>query len=688
MFLWAERAVMVRGGKTVFRFLTLAVVCSLALELLVCNYRSVESLFLSGGGADISTGGAVLSPDAPEAEFSGLDVDAGNMRLSLESDSACRILVYVKDEGNSEWFLMPPSIEVGAGSADCYTELHPAGNLHAIKIALPDDAKAEVSLEGLAFNVIWPLSISWKRLLVFFVAVSLVFVFRPKSRIYEVSFSSCKKPMAVFVCLQVGAVLAMGIVSPYGRAVQGLANHEQYYDLAVSLSRGEVYLESEPSRQLLEMDNPYDYQARGERGVPFYWDRAFHEGKYYVYFGVLPALLFHLPYYLVTGGSFPNWIGVLLCCAVFVAGLSKFLWEVCVRWFPSASFGAFALADVVLASGSWILYACYYQDLYCLPIALGLACLVWGLSFWIRATTRVGELDVKAAVVGSFLVALTLLCRPQLFLGTVLGIVLVAPYVVEHDRKKRASFLKGIALALLPFVAVFLFAGWYNAARFGSPFDFGANYNLTSNDMTQRGFVLDRIPLAVFHYLFQLPLVSLPFPFLCEEPIYTGVYMGNTICSTMYGGIFALSPLLLWLFAFPFAAGNLKAKGVFGFSFLSSLAAVVLVAFDAEAAGILPRYFCDFGFFCAVAAAIAFLSCFEAYRPSPFAALAKEGGGAHAADDGGVVVAGRGLSSPLPDTGLRLYAMWRMLLQASVAVAFLSCAIMVLWILVQPAGPA
>ena len=104
--------------------------------------------------------------------------------------------------------------------------------------------------------------------------------------------------------------------------------------------------------------------------------------------------------------------------------------------------------------------------------------------------------------------------------------------------------------------------------------------------------------------------------------------------------------------------------------------------------GILPRYFCDFGFFFAVAAAIAFLSCFEAYRPSPFAALAKEGGGAHAADDGGVVVAGRGLSSPLPDTGLRLYAMWRMLLQASVAVAFLSCAIMVLWILVQPAGPA
>ena len=170
---------------------------------------------------------------------------------------------------------------------------------------------------------------------------------------------------------------------------------------------------------------------------------------------MLPALLFHLPFYLVTGGSFPNWIGVLLCCAVFVSGLSMFLWEFCSRCFPSISFGVFALANIVLASGSWILYACYYQDLYCLPIALGLACLVWGLSFWIRATARAGELDVRKAIVGSSLVALTLLCRPQLFVGAALGIVLVAPYMVERDRKKRRSFLRGIALALLPFVIVF-----------------------------------------------------------------------------------------------------------------------------------------------------------------------------------------------------------------------------------------
>ncbi|MCO7109522.1 hypothetical protein NIA69_10595 [Gemmiger formicilis] len=45
---------------------------------------------------------------------------------------------------------------------------------------------------------------------------------------------------------------------------------------------------------------------------------------------------------------------------------------------------------------------------------------------------------------------------------------------------------------------------WYNAARFGSPFDFGANYNLTGNDMTQRGFNAVRIGPAVFTSLFEL----------------------------------------------------------------------------------------------------------------------------------------------------------------------------------------
>lgn len=45
---------------------------------------------------------------------------------------------------------------------------------------------------------------------------------------------------------------------------------------------------------------------------------------------------------------------------------------------------------------------------------------------------------------------------------------------------------------ILPYIIVAAGVMYYNAARFGSPFDFGANYNLTFNDMTLRGFRIDR----------------------------------------------------------------------------------------------------------------------------------------------------------------------------------------------------
>ena len=302
------------GKKAVFGCLAVAVVCSLAVELLVCNYRSVDHCCCPGGGIKVDVAGAVLSADAPEVEFSGLDAAVANVRLSLDSNTESRIGIYVKDEGNSQWYSMPSAVAVGAGEGDYYARLHLAGRMTAVKFALLDGEDAEICFDGLDFNVAQPFAVSWKRLIVFAAAFAFVFAFRPRSSAYCIPFSSCKKLVIAFACLQVGAVLVLGVVSPYGRAVQNLDNHRQYYDLAVSLSKGQVFLDEEPSSQLMGMDNPYDRQARDAEGVSYHWDRAYYEGKYYVYFGVMPALVFHLPYYLVTGAL--SRIGLASFCVV------------------------------------------------------------------------------------------------------------------------------------------------------------------------------------------------------------------------------------------------------------------------------------------------------------------------------------------------------------------------------------
>ena len=82
---------------------------------------------------------------------------------------------------------------------------------------------------------------------------------------------------------------------------------------------------------------------------------------------------------------------------------------------------------------------------------------------------------------------------------------------------------------------------WYNYARFGSLFDFGANYNLTGNDMTKRGFNVVRIGPAVFTSLFDLPRLKSVFPFLQEIEVTTNAVI-RTISEPFVGGMLAATP--------------------------------------------------------------------------------------------------------------------------------------------------
>ena len=109
----------------------------------------------------------------------------------------------------------------------------------------------------------------------------------------------------------------------------GGENAQQYAELVKSMTHGKLYLEEEPPNWLQNMDDPYDRGARDqlvkETGENYLWDTAYYEGHYYVYFGVVPVLLFYLPFYLVTGANFPTAIGVLIGMVFFIVGLSALL---------------------------------------------------------------------------------------------------------------------------------------------------------------------------------------------------------------------------------------------------------------------------------------------------------------------------------------------------------------------------
>lgn len=252
------------------------------------------------------------------------------------------------------------------------------------------------------------------------------------------------------------------------------------------------------------MDNPYDKGAREElqkqTGEEYLFDVAYYEGHYYVYFGVVPVLLFYLPFYLLTGASFPTAIGVLISCIAFILGITGLLDRFARYHFKRVSLGLLLLLQIPLVMCSGILYLIKFPTFYSLPIMLALAFTVWGLYCWMRG--RASEKAWLWYLAGSLCMALVAGCRPQLLVFSLLAFPLFWRKFITEKHIATKKGIKEFICLIAPYAVVAIGIMMYNRARFGSFTDFGANYNLTVNDMTQRGTKSWQIPSCTVRLFF------------------------------------------------------------------------------------------------------------------------------------------------------------------------------------------
>ena len=80
-----------------------------------------------------------------------------------------------------------------------------------------------------------------------------------------------------------------------------LSGYVYEQDYTKSLLSGKLYLDIPVPEELINMENPYDYSARQKEAPESLYDIAFYEGKYYVYFSIIPVITLFIPIYLCTG---------------------------------------------------------------------------------------------------------------------------------------------------------------------------------------------------------------------------------------------------------------------------------------------------------------------------------------------------------------------------------------------------
>ncbi|PJM72736.1 hypothetical protein CS006_09255 [Bifidobacterium primatium] len=402
-----------------------------------------------------------------------------------------------------------------------------------------------------------------------------------------------------------------------------------------------------------------------------YWDHVFFNGHWYTYFGVVPSVLLFLPYRAVTslwieGGA---WLPTSVATAVFLFGFLIFslllVIRIIDRFFPTISVGVVILLLVVFACGSNAWFLWLRPTFYELAPSSALMFTALGLWLWLSArrvrmpggdddgdsngdnndrprwrTWTINDpaltadreadgirIDLRRVAFGSLCIALTLGCRATFIFSALLFLPIFADEIragrmlrflgallprrmrlLPWPRRGLWATWRADLAAMLPAAAVFAALFAYNLWRFGSPLDFGNDYQLTVTDLTRYREPLSVLPQILGYYLFQPPRLIDSFPWL-DVP-FTHVepwqYTERMICGFLW-----FMPACLLIAALPAMRRTLMRHRIWGLACSLLALGVLELVFVAYKGGLDWRYVSDFGWLFSLVAAMTIPAIFE-----------------------------------------------------------------------------
>lgn len=277
-----------------------------------------------------------------------------------------------------------------------------------------------------------------------------------------------------------------------------------------------------PVSELIKVVDPYEPGNRLRFSVPF--DISYYDGKFYLYFGVVPAVILAIIQKYTGFAAVDDSVLVLGGAWVLMAASAVVIWQIWRRYFPGvwAWYPFIVYMLFAFSEGSFMLLekpAVYQATILC-----GQAFLFAGLAFAfpiLSGPSRNPLLLLLAGTAWGFAWCSRLSLLPTMLL--LVGVVLLR-LMTFRDSTRRTIAL-AFAISIVPVLSIVL-TGWYNQARFGSWLETGQRYQFTAyNANAERdhlfslaytipntemllGEPVDRLP--DFPYIALAPELSLP----------------------------------------------------------------------------------------------------------------------------------------------------------------------------------
>jgi hypothetical protein len=335
---------------------------------------------------------------------------------------------------------------------------------------------------------------------------------------------------SVIACIIIILIIYLGILSIWLQAaLAGHSSNSLYYDgLSRAFLNGQLNMLESPSPSLLRLSDPYDpFQNRLSS-----LDVSLYNGKYYLYWGPVPALfitLIHLFSPRPISDGFLVWF--------FISGLLIFNISI-LLWMKHKIFddlpGWFTILGILLMGLSnpipWLLGR---PVIYEAAIAGGQFFLMSGI-YWMITGLEKPIPDIHRLFLAGLSWALTIGTRMNL-LFVVSFLVLFCIwfiYLKKRNLTSHQSFPTVLATPVAPLAIMLGLLGLYNYFRFGSFFEFGLQYAMSGfnihwlyghNLVTSIGYIIP----ALFNYiLFPFGSLSKSYPYItllsATNPVYHG----------------------------------------------------------------------------------------------------------------------------------------------------------------------
>jgi tetratricopeptide (TPR) repeat protein len=271
----------------------------------------------------------------------------------------------------------------------------------------------------------------------------------------------CVLVVGVYACAAHSGVLGNAVDTYYNLLVQGFR-------------AGQLSLKKEVPPGLGQLADPYDPAANALYRSASYGtaDLSYYKDKFYLYWGVTPALVLFWPYVALTGHYLLHRDAVVIFCAVgFLAsvGLLRGLWR---RYFAEVGVGVVVACALALGLATGVPVMLPRAEVYEVAISCGYMLTMLALgALW--CALHEPERRCRWLAAASAAYGLAVGARPSMLLGAV---ILLAP-VVRGWRERRQIWALLMA-AVGPIMLIGLGLMFYNYLRFDNPFEFGWRYQL------------------------------------------------------------------------------------------------------------------------------------------------------------------------------------------------------------------